>query len=90
MLDSDLAKLYEVKTKVLNQAVKRNLHRFPEDFMFRLSNQELNSLRSQFVTLKRKLGCADILKSYPDEETAFIGLLLLSEKFQGKGFWKKS
>jgi hypothetical protein len=50
MLDSDLAKLYSVETKVLNQAIKRNLRRFPEDFMFQLSTEEYESLRSQFVT----------------------------------------
>lgn len=50
MLDSDLAKLYGVETKVLNQAIKRNLRRFPEDFMFRLSLEEHEILRSQFVT----------------------------------------
>jgi hypothetical protein len=50
MLDQDLAKLYYVETKVLKQAVRRNLNRFPEDFMFELSNQEFSNLRSQFVT----------------------------------------
>ena len=50
MLDFDLAALYEVETKVLNQAVKRNIKRFPEDFMFRLTREEWNNLRSQFVT----------------------------------------
>ena len=50
MLDSDLAELYEVKTKVLLQAVKRNIQRFPADFMFQLDNQEVANLRSQFVT----------------------------------------
>jgi len=50
MLDSDLAQLYEVQTKVLVQAVKRNLERFPEDFMFQLKNQEVAALRSQLVT----------------------------------------
>jgi hypothetical protein len=50
MLDFDLAQLYEVETKVLNQAVKRNLKRFPEDFMFRLSVAEWESIRSQTVT----------------------------------------
>ncbi|MBP9864276.1 ORF6N domain-containing protein [Patescibacteria group bacterium] len=53
MLDRDLAVLYGVTTKVLNQAVKRNSERFPEDFMFELSLSEAESLRSQFVTLKR-------------------------------------
>ncbi len=46
MLDSDLAKLYGVETKALNQAVKRNLDRFPEDFMFSLNQEEINHLRS--------------------------------------------
>jgi hypothetical protein len=50
MLDADLAVLYGVPTKVLLQAVRRNAERFPEDFMFELSNQELRDLRSQIVT----------------------------------------
>ena len=45
MLDFDLALLYEVETKVLNQAVKRNIERFPDDFMFRLSSSEWESMR---------------------------------------------
>ena len=69
MLDFDLAQLYEVETKVLNQAVKRNLKRFPEDFMFQLSEEEWleirstsnvlpgdGALRSQTVTLKTGRG----------------------------------
>lgn len=55
MLDSDLAHLYGVSTRVLNQAVKRNLFRFPEDFMFRLTSKEVEQLnRSQFVTGSQK------------------------------------
>ena len=50
MLDRDLARLYGVETKVLNQAVKRNIERFPEDFMFQLSKEEAESSRSQFAT----------------------------------------
>ena len=50
MLDFDLAELYEVETKVLNQAVKRNSDRFPEDFIFRLDKQEFVNLKSQIVT----------------------------------------
>ena len=50
ILDFDLAMLYEVETKVLNQAVKRNVKRFPVDFMFRLTIEEWESMRSQFVT----------------------------------------
>jgi hypothetical protein len=50
MLDSDLAALYGVDTKVLNQAVKRNIDRFPEDFMFQLMQSEWQNLKSQIVT----------------------------------------
>ena len=50
MRDADLATLYGVPTKALLQAVRRNAERFPEDFMFQLSNQEVRDLRSQFVT----------------------------------------
>lgn len=49
MLDTDLAALYEVETRILNQAVRRNLDRFPADFMFQLSAEEAESLRSQIV-----------------------------------------
>lgn len=49
MLDFDLARLYEVETKVFNQAVKRNINRFPEDFMFQLTEREWNLTMSQFV-----------------------------------------
>src|SRR3954463_9904488 len=50
MFDADLAKLYGVTTKALNQAMSRNKARFPEDFAFRLNRKELDSLRSQIVT----------------------------------------
>jgi len=50
MLDSDLAELYQVSTKALNQAARRNLDRFPEDFMFKLSDAEAENLRSHIVT----------------------------------------
>jgi phage regulator Rha-like protein len=52
MLSSHLAKLYGVETKALIQAVKRNIERFPKDFMFQLTWDEIHSLRSQFVTLE--------------------------------------
>ena len=52
ILDSDIAKLYEVETKRVNEAVKRNIRRFPEEFCFQLSEKEYNSLRSQIETLK--------------------------------------
>ncbi len=50
MLDFDLAALYEVSTKAFNQAVKRNINRFPPDFMFQLNQKEFENLRSQIVT----------------------------------------
>ena len=53
MLDSDLAALYQVETKALKQAVKRNLDRFPDDFMFELTKEETECLRSQIVTLEK-------------------------------------
>ena len=56
MLDSDLASLYGVETKVLNQAVSRNIERFPADFMFQLTEAEATRLRSQTVTLKTGRG----------------------------------
>ena len=56
MLDSDLAQLYDVPTHQLNQAVKRNPKRFPKDFMFQLTEDEWESLRSQFVISKNTRG----------------------------------
>jgi ORF6N domain len=56
MLDDVLAELYDVQTKVFNQAVKRNRNRFPSDFMFQLTDREYQSLRSQIVTLNSGRG----------------------------------
>ena len=56
MLDFDLAELYEVETKVLNQAVKRNNYRFPEDFMFRITAKEWETMRSHIVTASENGG----------------------------------
>lgn len=56
MLDFDLAELYEVETRVLNQAVKRNIERFPDDFMFQLNKNEWQTLRSQIVILETGKG----------------------------------
>lgn len=74
MLDSDLAELYGVETKTLNQAIKRNTERFPEDFMFRLSEFEWKSLRSQFVTSKIGRGGRQYLPNVFTEH----GVLMLS------------
>ena len=56
MLDADLAQLYGVSTKRLNEQVKRNRDRFPEDFMFQLNPTEVNNLRSHFATSKKERG----------------------------------
>lgn len=56
MLDFDLAELYEVETKRLKEAVRRNLDRFPQDFMFELTIEEYSSLRTQFASLKKGRG----------------------------------
>jgi len=74
MLDSDLAELYEVATKVLVQAIKRNVKRFPSDFMFQLNNQEVAGLRSQFVTSKIGRGG----RRYPPYAFTEQGVAMLS------------
>ena len=56
MLDADLAELYEVETFNLNKAVKRNIDRFPQDFMFQLTKQEADSLRFQIGISKNDIG----------------------------------
>jgi len=63
MLDKDLAALYGIETRVFNQAVKRNLERFPGDFMFRLTSEEYQSLRSQIVILE--IGRGKYSKFFP-------------------------
>ncbi len=85
MLDRDLAALYEVSTKVLNQAVKRNRDRFPKDFMFQFTDDELHhwieykNSRSQFVTLKRGKN----IKYHPYAFTEH-GILMLSSALNSK------
>jgi len=62
MLDFDLARLYNVETRVLNQAVKRNIKRFPIDFMFQLTKDELDNMSSRFVmTSKRPLSALPLV-----------------------------
>jgi hypothetical protein len=56
MLDFDLAELYEVETKRLKEAVRRNIDRFPDDFMFEITREEYNVLRTQIATLERGRG----------------------------------
>lgn len=82
MLDYDLATLYEIETKVLKQSVKRNIDRFPEDFMFELTESEYKSLRSQIVTLE--IGRGKFSKYLPfaftEQGVAMLSGVLKSEK----------
>ena len=78
MLDSDLAMLYQVQTKVLNQAVKRNIKRFPEDFMFQLTEDEWKILKSQIVTSK-KGGKTKLPYVFTEQGVAMLSGLLNSE-----------
>jgi len=73
ILDQDLAALYGIETKVLVQSVKRNLARFPADFMFQLTNQEVNNLRSQSVTSSEWGG-----RRYPPYAFTEHGVIMLS------------
>ena len=79
MLDVDLAELYGVETKVLNQAVKRNIERFPEDFMFQLSWEEFDFLRSQSVTSSQWGG-----RRYPPYAFSEQGVAMLSSVLRSK------
>ena len=80
MLDSDLASLYGVATKVLLQAVKRNPGRFPSDFMFRLEVKEFAFLRSQFVTSKRRGGRRTLPYAFTEQGVAMLSSVLRSER----------
>ena len=71
MLDADLAELYEVETRVLNQAVKRNINRFPNDFMFQLTKKEWEDLRSQIASSKDESLRSQIVTLNKDESLRF-------------------
>jgi hypothetical protein len=77
MFDTDLAELYEVETKALNQAVKRNIERFPEDFAFQPNSSELYVLRSQIVTLK-SINTWNHMKRHPPFVFTENGIAMLS------------
>jgi hypothetical protein len=80
LLDRDLAELYSVETKVLNQTVKRNIDRFPEDFMFQLNELEFQEWRSQFVTSNSiKMGMRRKPFAYTEQGIAMLSGLLHSE-----------
>jgi hypothetical protein len=80
MLDQDLAELYSVETKQLKRAVRRNLHRFPSDFMFVLKREEYNSLRSQFGTLKRGAHSKYLPMVFTEQGVAMLSSVLNSER----------
>ena len=91
MLDFDLASLYEVETKVLNQAVKRNIMRFPEDFMFQLTSKEWEGIQSQIVVtnnpnLKSQIvtsswgGTRKMPYAFTEQGVAMLSGVLKSEK----------
>jgi phage regulator Rha-like protein len=81
MLDSDLAELYEVETKALNRAVRRNLDRFPEDFMFQLTKEETESLRFQIGTSKEGRGGRRYLPYvFTEQGVAMLSSVLNSER----------
>ena len=79
MLDSDLAALYQVETKVFNRAVSRNIERFPENFRFQLTKDEFNSLRSQIVTSNGRGGRRYLPYVFTEQGIAMLSGVLRSE-----------
>ncbi len=79
MLDRDLAELYGVPTGALNQAVSRNIRRFPPDFMFQLTRQELANLKSQFVTSSWG-GVRKLPRAFTEHGVAMLSSVLRSER----------
>ncbi len=80
MLDRDLAELYSVESKVLKQAVRRNIDRFPADFMFELTKEENQSLRSQNVTLKRGQHSKYLPFAFTEQGVAMLSSVLKSDR----------
>ena len=81
MLSTDLAKLYKVEPRVLIQTVKRNIERFPSDFLFQLNNQEVVSLRSQIVISKSKRGGSRYLPyAFTEQGVAMLSSVLKSKR----------
>lgn len=79
MMDYDLAEMYQVETKVLKQAVRRNISRFPPDFMFEISKREWKDQRSQIVTFDR-LGIKYLPFAFTEQGVAMLSSVLRSEK----------
>ena len=81
MLDRDLAFLYGIETKVLKQSVKRNISRFPEDFMFELTKKEFENWRSQFVTSNSdKMGLRHTPMAFTEHGVLMLSSVLKSDK----------
>ncbi|MES2882288.1 MAG: ORF6N domain-containing protein, partial [Bacteroidota bacterium] len=81
MLDRDLAELYEVETRVLNQAVRRNLKRFPADFMFQLTEQELTNWKSQTVISNSiNMGLRKPPLAFTEQGVSMLSTVLGSER----------
>ncbi|TAN41721.1 MAG: ORF6N domain-containing protein [Nitrospirae bacterium] len=81
MLDRDLALLYGVETRTLNQAVRRNISRFPEDFMFQLSNEEMENWKSQIViSNKERMGLRKRPNAFTENGVAMLSSVLNSER----------
>ncbi len=81
LLDRDLAELYSVETKVLKQAVRRNIRRFPDDFMFELTKEEFEDWRSQFVTSNRdKMGLRYKPMAFTEQGVAMLSSVLNSNR----------
>ncbi len=82
MLDFQLAELYEVETRMLNQAVKRNINRFPNDFMIQLSTEEWGILKSQFVISKteKRGGTQKLPYAFTEQGVAMLSSVLKSKK----------
>lgn len=79
MLDFDLAEMYGMETKVLKQSVKRNIKRFPSDFMFELTKEEFDSLRSQIVTSNKKGGTRYMPFAFTEQGVAMLSSVLNSD-----------
>ena len=79
MQDFDLAQMYGTETKVLKQAVKRNIKRFPTDFMFELNKEEFGFLRSQFVTSNQRGGTRYMPFAFTEQGVAMLSSILNSE-----------
>ncbi len=81
MLDRDIAELYGVKTMVLNQAVKRNIKRFPEDFMFQLNKTEMENWKSQIViSNSEKMGLRKLPLAFTEQGVAMLSGILNSDR----------